>query len=372
MKTDPFHSIRRRRTSKVLAEHQQRMQQGWFTSVMSLSGGADHRWRWQLTLALLFSIVLFAGSFSSAVHAQEEGHGPIAQAQKVSSLLPEGFTEGFVATNGIRMHYVSGGKGEPLVLLHGFPETWYTWHKVLPDLAKHYRVIAPDMRGAGQTDAPSTGYDKATMARDIHGLVSQLSLGPINLVGHDIGLMVAYAYAALYPGTVKHLALLEAPIPDESIYTLPALSAKGPGVWWFGFFSTPQMPEKLIQGREVTFLTQFFQNSVPVQVQGSITQEEIALYAHYWQDPAHLHAYISYFSSFQTDTEQIKVYGKEKLQMPVLALGADHSLDKAVLTQVQNYATNATGGVIANSGHWIPEEQPRVLVDQLLAFFNKK
>jgi pimeloyl-ACP methyl ester carboxylesterase len=337
-----------------------------------MPAGASQRWKRPLTLVLLFSIMLFAGSCSSAVHAQEGGHTSIAQAQKASSLLPEGFTEGFATTNGIRMHYVSGGKGQPLVLLHGFPETWYTWHKVLPDLARHYRVIAPDMRGAGQTDAPQTGYDKATMARDIHGLASQLGLGPINLVGHDIGLMVAYAYAALYPGDVLHVALLEAPIPDDSIYTLPALSAKGPGVWWFGFFSTSQMPEKLIQGREATFLTQFFQNSVPVQVQGSITQEEIALYTHYWQDPAHLHAYISYFSSFHTDAEQIKVYGKKKLQMPVLALGADHSLDKAVSTQVQNYATNVTGGVIANSGHWIPEEHPQELVNQLLAFFNKQ
>ncbi|GHO63202.1 dehalogenase [Ktedonobacter sp. SOSP1-52] len=372
MKTDIFHHVRKRRTSKISDEQQQQMQRGWFTSLTSAPGGAGQRWRWQLTLVLLFSIVLFAGSFSSAVHAQEGGHTSIAQAQKASSLLPEGFTESFAMTNGIRMHYVSGGKGQPLVLLHGFPETWYTWHKVLPDLAKHYRVIAPDMRGAGQTDAPSTGYDKATMARDIHGLVSQLGLGPINLVGHDVGLMVAYAYAALYPTNVKHLALLEAPIPDASIYTLPALTAKGPGVWWFGFFSTPQMPEKLIQGREAAFLTQFFQNSVPVQVQGSITQAEIALYAHYWQNPAHLHAYISYFSSFQTDAEQIKIYGKKKLRMPVLALGADHSLGAAVGTQVTSYATNVTGGVVTGSGHWIPEEQPQAFVDQLLAFLSKK
>lgn len=369
MKTDPSHHVRRR-TSTISTEPQQ-MQRGWFTSITFAPEGTGQRWIRQLTLVLLFSTV-FAGIFSLAVHAQEAGHSSIAQTQKASSLLPDGFTEGFVMTNGIRMHYVSGGKGQPLVLLHGFPETWYAWHKVLPDLAKHYRVIAPDMRGAGQTDAPPTGYDKATMARDIHGLVSQLGLGSINLVGHDIGLMVAYAYAALYPTTVKHLALLEAPIPDASIYTLPALTANGPGVWWFGFFSTPQMPEKLIQGREATFLTQFFQNSVPVQVQGSITQAEIALYAHYWQDPAHLNAYISYFSSFQTDAEQIKSYGKEKLQMPVLALGADHSLGMAVFTQVQNYATNVTGGVITNSGHWIPEEHPQALVDQLLAFFQKK
>src|SRR6266849_3675795 len=360
MKTCNIDHINRAKAIKCFDGHRQ-MLQGWFAIMKHRPGMGRWRWTLSFTLVLLLGIVLAIGVLPSTAHSQEP-----------HSLLPNGFTEGFVRTNGIRMHYVRGGEGEPLVLLHGFPETWYAWRKVLPSLAKHYTVIAPDLRGAGQSDAAPTGYDDVTMSEDIRGLVQQLGLGPINLVGHDIGLMVAYAYAARYPNDVKHLALLEAPIPDESVYSYSALTANGPGLWWFGFFSTPQMPEKLLQGHESDFLTLFFQNSVPVQVQGSITKAEIALYTtQNLRNPARLHAQVSYFSALRTDVEQVKVYGKKKLQMPVLALGADHSLGAAVATQVARYATNVTGGVITGSGHWIPEEKPQELVDRLLTFLNK-
>jgi pimeloyl-ACP methyl ester carboxylesterase len=193
--------------------------------------------------------------------------------------LPPGFTNGYVNTDGIRLHYVQGGHGIPVVLLHGFPENWYAWHKIMPALTLHYQVIALDMRGAGQSDAPPTGYDKATLAKDVHGVVQQLHLGSINLVGHDIGLMVAYTYAATYPTEVRHLVLMEAPIPDSSIYTFPALSAQGPGLWWFGLFNTPRMPQVLMQGREDQFITEFFRYSVPPVVVNSITQEDKTIYA---------------------------------------------------------------------------------------------
>jgi pimeloyl-ACP methyl ester carboxylesterase len=297
--------------------------------------------------------------------------GEIMNRHIEGTLLPDGFTEGFVTTNGIRMHYVRGGEGKPLVLLHGFPETWYAWRKTLPSLAKHSMVIAPDLRGAGQSDAPKAEYDKVTLSEDIRGLVQQLGLGPINLVGHDIGLMVAYAYAARYPDDVEHLALLEAPIPDESVYRFPALTANGPGLWWFGFFNTPQMPETLIQGREEDFLALFFQNSVPVQVQGSITTTDMTLYTQNLRNQARLNAHLGYFRALKTDVEQMKVYGKKKLLMPVLALGAEQSLGAVVSTQVAQYATNVTGGVITDSGHWIPEEKPQELVDGLLTFLSK-
>jgi pimeloyl-ACP methyl ester carboxylesterase len=291
--------------------------------------------------------------------------------QEQSTLLTTGFTEGFVMTNGIRLHYVRGGTGPLLVLLHGFPETWYMWRKVLPDLARHYTVIAPDLRGAGQSDAPEGGYEKATMADDIRGLEQQLGPGPINLVGHDMGLMVAYAYAARYPSEVSHLALLEAPIPDESIYQAPALTATRTGVWWFGLFNTPQLPETLIQGRERDFLTAFLRYSVPVHVPGSITETDIARYLPNLQEPARLHALLGYYRALRTDVEQAKVYGKEQLPMPVLALGAEHWRGASVAAQVARYATNVTGAVITGSGHWIAEEQPQALIDSLLAFLSK-
>jgi pimeloyl-ACP methyl ester carboxylesterase len=291
--------------------------------------------------------------------------------QEQHTLLPAGFTEGFVTTNGIRLHYVRGGTGPVLVLLHGFPETWYSWRKVLPTLANHYTVIAPDLRGAGQSAAPADGYEKTTMADDIRGLVQQLTPGPIKLVGHDIGLMVAYAYAARYPGEITHLALMEAPIPDESIYQAPALTATRTGVWWFGLFNTPELPEQLIQGHAQDFIKAFTTYSVPVYVQGSITESEIALYAQNLQEPARLHAHLGYYRAMRADIEQAKIYGKDPLPMPVLALGAEHWRGASVAAQVARYGTNVTGAVITDSGHWIAEEQPQALTERLLPFLSK-
>ncbi|MEU7870283.1 alpha/beta hydrolase [Dactylosporangium sp. NPDC049140] len=166
--------------------------------------------------------------------------------------VPYGFTEQRALVGNVGINYVRGGHGPTLVLVHGFPQTWYEWRGILPELAKHYTVIAPDLRGAGRSDAPAGGYDKKTMAADIHGLLVQLGLNrDIRLVGHDIGTMVAYAYAAAHPDEVTKLVLSEAPIPDEGLYNFPALTKQGPGVWNFGFFSlTNGLPEQLVDGRE--------------------------------------------------------------------------------------------------------------------------
>ena len=285
------------------------------------------------------------------------------------SSLPAGFTHGYVQTNGIRLHYVQGGQGTPIVLLHGFPQHWYEWRKVMPGLAEHYLVIALDLRGAGLSDAPPTGYDKATLAQDVHGVVQQLHLGSVNVVGHDIGLMVAYVYAATYPTEVRHLVLMDAPLPDESVYTFPALTSKGPGRWWFGLFNTPRMPQILLQGREEQFVTEFFRDSAPFVVADSITREDAEIYAGNLRGSAHLNAYISYFSTFSQDVLHIQRLRQEKLSMPVLAIGADHSLGAKVGKQFEQYANHVSSVVIANSGHWLPEEHPQEVVQRLTSFF---
>jgi pimeloyl-ACP methyl ester carboxylesterase len=310
-------------------------------------------------LALL--VLLLLGSGVETAHAATTNNPPI----------PRGFTDGFVHTDGIRIHYVQGGHGAPVVLLHGFPENWYEWHSVMPALAQRYHVIAIDMRGAGQSDAPATGYDKETLAKDVHGVVQQLHLGSINLVGHDIGLMVAYAYAATYPTEVRHLVLMEAPIPDSSVYSFPALSANGPGLWWFGLFNTPSMAKALLQGREAQFITDFFKSSVPPVVANSITSEDKITYTNDLRGPDHLNAYISYFSTLPQDITYNKQHLlQKKLTMPVLAMGADHSIGAGVGDQVAQYATNVKKVVVANSGHWIPEEHPQVVIQNLLSFFG--
>jgi pimeloyl-ACP methyl ester carboxylesterase len=155
--------------------------------------------------------------------------------------------------NNVRLHYVMGGRGEPVVLLHGFAETWYMWRHIMPELAKHYTVIVPDLRGAGDSDKPATGYDKRTLAEDVHQLVRQLGHQRLFLVGHDIGLMVAYAYAAAHPADVRRLALLDAPIPGTKVFED---MERSPRVWHFAFHNVQNLPESLVAGRERIYLTE--------------------------------------------------------------------------------------------------------------------
>ena len=152
------------------------------------------------------------------------------------------FSHHTTSVNDIKLHYVIGGHGDPVVLLHGWPETWYEWHLVMPALAKNYTVIAPDLRGLGDSSKPPTGYDGKTVAEDIHQLVTQLGFKTIFLVGHDIGTQVAYSYTAAHPTEVKRLAVMELTIPGF------APAGRMP-LWWVIFHQTPDVPEALVQGK---------------------------------------------------------------------------------------------------------------------------
>lgn len=285
--------------------------------------------------------------------------------------IPAGFREKRVRVGNVAINYVRGGHGPTLVLLHGYPQTWYTWREVLPELAKHYTVIAPDLRGAGKSDAPAGGYDKKTLAADLHGLLTRLGLNRhIRLVGHDIGTMVAYAYAAAHPGDVTKLVLSEAPIPDKTLYTFPSLTAKGPGFWNFGYFSlTNGLPERMVNGREEQWVERFV-DSLEVKKNG-VSDEQVREYARHLRDDAHLRASFEWFRAFPKDVADNSTYSAKKLTMPVLAIGARGSLGDSVPTQVRRYASHVTGIVIEDSGHWIFEEQPEQLTRTLLRFLKK-
>jgi pimeloyl-ACP methyl ester carboxylesterase len=284
--------------------------------------------------------------------------------------VPAPFTEQTARVGDVTINYVRGGRGNTLVLLHGYPQTWYMWRKVLPELARRYTVIAPDLRGAGGSDAPAEGYDKKTLADDVYGLLVQLGLDrDVCLVGHDIGTMVAYAYAAAHRDQVSKLVLTEAPIPDQSLYQAPSLTPKGPGFWNFGFFSLLNgLPEQIVDGREVLWVDRFT-DSMEVQKTG-IGDDDVHEYARYLQDDAHRRASFEYFRALPQDVADNTEYGKTKLAMPVLALGARASLAEAVPTQVAQYATTVSGGVVEDSGHWIFEEQPAELTARLLQFLQ--
>ncbi|WP_405056754.1 alpha/beta hydrolase [Kribbella sp. NBC_01505] len=309
-------------------------------------------------LAVALAVVAVAGALVS---------GP-ASAVQSSPRPPAGFREHKIQVGKVGLNFVEGGRGPTLVLLHGYPQSWYEWHKVLPELAKHYHVIAPDLRGAGGSDAPTGGYDKMTMAGDIHGLLVKLGRDhDIRLVGHDIGTMVSYAYAARYPKDVTKLVLTEAPIPDQKLYESPSLTPQGPGSWNLGFFNVRNgLPERTIKGRETEWIDGF--TDMLEYNKDGVTPADAAVYGRFFQRPGHLQASFEWFRAFNQDVADNQVNGRTKLTMPVLALGAQYSWGPFVLNQVREYATNVTGGVVQDSGHWLWEEKPQEMTTRLLTF----
>ena len=286
-----------------------------------------------------------------------------------TSRVPADFTETTAPANGITINYVHGGAGPTLVLLHGYPQTWYMWRKLLPALAEHFTVIAPDLRGSGGSDAPADGYAKSILAEDVHQLLVGLDVADeVSVVGHDIGTMVAYAYAAAHRDSTSRLVLIDSPLADESLYEFPSLTAQGPGLWNFGFFSLQNgLPERMVAGREATWVDGFV-DWLEV-VKGGVDAEAIAEYAAQLRQPGHTRASFEYFRAFHADAAETSHHRDRPLTMPVLAIGAEGTLGQMVHDQIVRYATDVTGH-IAPTGHWVAEEDPAYLTARLLTFLT--
>src|ERR671916_2228257 len=211
------------------------------------------------------------------------------------------FTHSMASVNGIQMHYVIGGQGDPVVLLHGWPETWYAWHKVMPDLAQNYTVIAPDLRGLGDSSKPPTGYDGKTVAEDIHQLVTQLGFNTIHLVGHDIGTQVAYSYAAAHPTEVEKLVVMDLTIPGCAP---PGITPR----WWLSFHQTPDVPEALVEGKEMEYLLWHLRGLALNPT--AITQEAINEYVSHYSAPGGMRAGFEYYRAFPENAIQNQNYSQ--------------------------------------------------------------
>jgi pimeloyl-ACP methyl ester carboxylesterase len=269
------------------------------------------------------------------------------------------------------MHYVIGGQGDPVVLLHGFPQSWYEWRHIMPALAKNYTVVAPDLRGFGDSSKPVTGYDGKTTAEDIYQLTSQLGFNQqILLVAHDVGAQTAYSYAAAHPNNVSKLVIMDFPFPG---FLPPEFGENGP--WWFAFQQTPNLPESLVEGKEREYISWFFKGLA--YNPSAITEEDIDIFANHFSSPGTAHGAFEHFRAFPVDAEQNKESAKTKITMPVLvlsgdiypALGGDLPQD-IMLSSMQALAQNVQGITVPLSGHWIPEERPDFAINQLLKFFG--
>ncbi len=325
--------------------------------------------RWLRTTAKsLFSSVALTGLLILLHTEQAEAASPSHAA------FSQEFVHHSVVANGVRLHYVTLGQGEPVLLLPGWPESWYAWRAVMPELAKSGRqVYALDPRGYGDSAKPAAGYDLATSAEDIHAFIAAVGLarpGGIDIVGHDLGTWIAYAHADAHPEDVRRLVVSEATIPEATpMAGIPddALNVK---TWHFAFNRLEDLPELLVQGHERAYLTWLFENKAihTWQIDPTALDEYVRVFG----IPGTARADFAYYREALSSSGLAAMKGRlsRKLAMPVLALGGEGGVGLGMLHSMQIAAQNATGGTLDGCGHYLPEECPVDFTKAVLAFWQ--
>jgi pimeloyl-ACP methyl ester carboxylesterase len=266
------------------------------------------------------------------------------------------------AIDGGELHYAMAGHGAALILLHGYAETSRMWKPIMPVLAERFTVIAPDLPGIGDSGIPGGGLDMKTAAIRIHALARSLGVERASVVGHDIGLMVAYAYAAQFPGEVEKLVVMDAFLPGvgewEAVYN-------DPGLWHFRF--NGPTPELLVRGRERTYFEHFW-NDFAADRTRSLPEADRKAYASAYARPGRMRAGWAYFVSFPQTAKDFAQLSQTKLTIPVLVIGGEKSLGEVLGRQMKAVATNVTVVVLKDTGHWVLEERPRETTEALQHF----
>ena len=278
------------------------------------------------------------------------------------------FEHAYAELGDVRLHYVTAGKGPAVVLLHGWPQTWYMWRDVMSGLAPRYRVIAPDLRGLGDSSRPADGYDKKTLAQDVWHLVHDvLREESLFVVGHDWGGPTAFALAAQHREAVRRVAIFDVPIPGDGT------SIFFNNRWHHGFHWESDLPEELTVGREDVYLGFFYRNwgARPDAISKEAQQE----YLRTFRQPGAMRAGFNFYRAMRQDVLDNEAFiAAGKLNMPVLCYGGTLGRGRGMgaIESWRRVATDVRGGIAENCGHWIPEERPEWVVEQLLAFFAQE
>src|SRR5262245_40866166 len=300
----------------------------------------------------LSAIALALVWFSPALTAQQPQSGTAAITVRTATV------------DGLKLQYLVAGHGPTIVLIHGYAETSRMWRPLIPRLASNFTVVAPDLPGIGGSAIPTDGLDMTHAATRIHGLVRQLGLGKAAVVGHDIGLMVAYAYAAQFPDDVDKLVLMDAFLPGvegwEAIYNNPT-------IWHFRF--NGPTPEALVRGRERTYFEHFW-NDFAADKTRSIPETDRQAYTTAYARPGRMRSAWAYFVSFQQAAKDFARLSQTTLTMPVLSIGGEKANGEALAQQVKLVAASARSVTLPNTGHWVMEESPHATMDALVAFLN--
>jgi pimeloyl-ACP methyl ester carboxylesterase len=295
----------------------------------------------------VFGALAFAGLSLAAANANAEDKTIASRTEDV---------------DGVRLQYLIAGKGPAVILLHGYAETSRMWKPIIPLLAERFTVIAPDLPGIGDSAIPANGLDMKTAAMRIHGLARKLGVEKARVVGHDIGLMVAYAYAAQFPAETEKLVVMDAFLPGvsgwEAIYNNPA-------IWHFRFHGAT--PEALVQGRERTYFA-YFWNDLAADKNRSLPLADREAYIAAYARPGRMKAAWAYFESFPQTAKDFAPLSQTKLAMPVLSIGGEKSLGDALGEQMKLVASDVTVVVLKDTGHWIMEERPKETMDAIVKF----
>jgi pimeloyl-ACP methyl ester carboxylesterase len=289
----------------------------------------------------------------------------LAVVTPVAAQAPVAISSRYAEVNGIKMHYLIAGKGDPVLLLHGYAQTSHMWRPLIKELAKTHTVIAPDLRGFGSSSKPEIGYDKKTMAQDVHALAASLGHKRVGVVGHDIGLMVAYAYAAQYPTEVDRIALMDAFLPGVGDWTKVWLLRD---LWHFHFYG--KTPLALVNGRERIYFEHFW-NDFAADPSKSVSEKDRRFYAAAYAQPGGMRAGFEVFRAFEQDARDFGGFAATKLTMPMLVLTGEKASGEFLIAQGRLVAANVEGIVIKGSGHWLIDEAPNQVIPILLAFFGR-
>jgi pimeloyl-ACP methyl ester carboxylesterase len=279
------------------------------------------------------------------------------------------FQHRMVTAAGLRFHLVQGGQGPALVLLAGFPQSWYAWRRAMPLLAREHTVIAIDLPGQGDSDKPAGGYDTRSAGERLHALMGVLGHPHYALAGHDIGAWIAYPYAARYPQEVRRLVLLDANIPGVTLKPAITLGPDNWKSWHFLFNSVPDLPEALLQGRERVLIEWFFSHKTANRP-AVFTQADIDEYERVYRLPGGLRGMLGYYRAAHEDTAQNLPLREQRLKTPLLALGGSHGSAPDLYEAMRALADDVQGGVLPDCGHYLPEEKPRELAERMLAFLK--
>ncbi len=276
--------------------------------------------------------------------------------------LGDGFVSHTAQVNGTTLYYVRGGTGPAVILLHGFPEDWYAYHRVMPLLAKQFTVVAVDLRGIGGSAVTAGGYDAANMAEDIHQLAERLHLDHVYVVGHDIGGMVAYAFARRYPETSRGVMVLDVPLPGLGPWDAVKAS---PLTWHINFQQTPDLPEQLLPGREFIYFRHFLDRS-------TFSDADVTRYAKAYAAPGHLHALLEIYRAFPAD-EKFNAAQQSAISVPlVLAPGENSPFEKLMSSLAAALRAHGCASVkvevIKNSVHYVADEQPNAVAELIARY----